>query len=125
MSESGRIKLHHSRLSINGLGEKGTQPLESTNGKRIAIVNGEVYNHKNIRQRYQLKNKSESDCAIFADIDPVRDKAILSEINGMFASCVVDLEKERIYLIRDNYGMKPLYYSEIGNGLIFSSTTTI
>lgn len=106
---SQRAILAHERLSIVGV-DSGKQPLYSENGKIVLAVNGEIYNHKEIRNRYKdYKFHTNSDCEVILAL--YQDKGIdfIEELNGIFAFALYDSEKD-IYLIgRDHMGIIPLY----------------
>lgn len=106
---SQRAILAHERLSIVGV-DSGKQPLYSENGKIVLAVNGEIYNHKEIRNRYKdYKFQTNSDCEVILAL--YQDKGIdfIEELNGIFAFALYDSEKD-VYLIgRDHMGIIPLY----------------
>lgn len=100
------------RLSIIGESQ-GKQPLQENNG--ALIFNGEIYNF----QQVSNNNKCSSDTKVLFDLLSKRGIGILNELNGMFAFCFVDTKN--IYLVRDRFGEKPLYYTFNNNKLFFSS----
>lgn len=101
--------LAHERLSIVGI-DSGKQPLYSKDGKLILAVNGEIYNHKEIRERYpDYEFLTNSDCEVILAL--YRDKGInlFEDLNGIFAFALYDTEND-VYLIgRDHMGIIPLY----------------
>ena len=121
-SSGYNITLGHRRLSIIDLSEAGHQPMSNEDGTVWIVFNGEVYNFQEIRQQLsQHKFKSQSDTEVILHayeewgIDAVR------KFNGMFAFALVDLRKNRLFLVRDRIGKKPLYYYLNKKRLIFAS----
>ncbi|MGL4225169.1 MAG: asparagine synthase B [Vibrio sp.] len=110
--------LAHERLAIVGL-SSGAQPLYSPDRKLILAVNGEIYNHKEIRERYQgqYQFQTDSDCEVILAL--YRDKGVelLEELNGIFAFVLYDEEKDQYLIGRDHIGIIPLYqgHDEHGN----------
>ncbi|MDV7104068.1 asparagine synthase B [Vibrio sp. TH_r3] len=116
--------LAHERLSIVGL-NSGAQPLYSPNKKHILAVNGEIYNHKEIRAKYADKYdfQTDSDCeVILALYQELGAEALLEELNGIFAFILYDEEKDKYLVGRDHIGIIPMYqgYDEHGNYYIAS-----
>lgn len=102
--------LSHERLSIVDP-ESGGQPLFSKDGKVILAVNGEIYNHRSIRERYNGKYEflTGSDCEVILAL--YRDKGVdfLEELNGIFAFALYDEENDFYMVARDPIGVIPLY----------------
>ncbi|WP_413283985.1 asparagine synthase B [Vibrio sp. MA40-2] len=121
---SDQAILAHERLSIVGL-NSGAQPLYSPNKKHILAVNGEIYNHKEIRAKYADKYdfQTDSDCeVILALYQELGAEALLEELNGIFAFILYDEEKDKYLVGRDHIGIIPMYqgYDEHGNYYIAS-----
>lgn len=106
----GSAILAHERLSIVDP-ESGQQPLYSPDKKQVLAVNGEIYNHKEIRERYQgsYQFQTGSDCEVILAL--YRDKGIhfLEDLNGIFAFALYDAEKDAYLIARDPIGVIPLY----------------
>lgn len=102
--------LAHERLSIVDP-ESGGQPLKTADGKVILAVNGEIYNHRDIRKRYEGKYQflTGSDCEVILAL--YRDKGVdfLEDLNGIFAFALYDSEADRYIVARDPIGVIPLY----------------
>ena len=100
----------HERLSIVDP-ESGGPPLYSPDGKLVLAVNGEIYNHQEIRSRYagRYDFQTGSDCEVILAL--YRDKGIdfLEELNGIFAFVLYDMEHDRFLIARDPIGVIPLY----------------
>lgn len=126
--ESG-VGLAHRRLSIVDLSVEGHQPMHSHEGRYVIAFNGEIYNHNNIRRELQSHSKSgsirwsgHSDTeVILAAFEYWGVQVALERFIGMFAIVLWDRDKRILYLIRDRFGEKPLYYGWMGNALLFGS----
>lgn len=112
--------LAHERLSIVDP-ESGKQPLFSPDGKQILAVNGEIYNHKAIREQYAGKYEFQtgSDCEVILAL--YRDKGInfIEDLNGIFAFALYDEEKDEFLIARDQIGVIPLYIGYDGDGKVY------
>lgn len=109
----GSVNLYHSRLSILDLTSNGHQPMMSNDGRYIMVFNGEIYNHLDIRAKlvslgYTFKSESDSETLLYGFIE--WGKEILVQLNGIFAFSIYDKEQDEIFLSRDHFGVKPLYY---------------
>ncbi|WP_153447467.1 asparagine synthase B [Vibrio algicola] len=115
--------LAHERLSIVGL-NSGAQPLYSEDKKHILAVNGEIYNHKEIRAKYadKFNFQTESDCEVILALYQELGEDLLEELNGIFAFVLYDEEKNTYLVGRDHIGIIPLYqgYDEHGNYYVAS-----
>lgn len=116
----GSAILAHERLSIVDP-ESGGQPLYSPDGKLVLAVNGEIYNHQEIRKRYAGKYEFQtgSDCEVILAL--YRDKGIdfLEDLNGIFAFVLYDVEKDAFLIARDPIGVIPLYIGYDGDGTVY------
>tara|TARA_B110000263_G_scaffold230119_1_gene224400 strand:+ start:617 stop:2365 length:1749 start_codon:yes stop_codon:yes gene_type:complete len=107
------ILLGFHRLKIIGLDDNGIQPFYDDN--IYLLCNGEIYNYKNIIEKYNLKIKIESDCYVILEIyKKYGIKKLLEIINGEFAFILLDKNIGKIYICRDIFGIRPLY-SNIDN----------
>ena len=113
------IALTMSRLSIIGLDE-GKQPKISNDQKIILFFNGEIYNYKNLNKSFFPKYKFKSDTDILLVMYEKFGLKMMDFLNGMFSISIYDLRKNKIFLIRDRFGIKPLYYYH-KNVFVFSS----
>ena len=118
------IALGHNRLSIIELSEYGHQPMISYCKKYVIIFNGEIYNHKLIRSRLpksiRWRGNSDTETLINAISFWGLEKT-LSNIVGMFAFAIWDRNQEKLTLVRDRLGEKPLYFGYKKNTMLFSS----
>lgn len=121
---SSQVALGHCRLSIIDLSEAGNQPL-FTQDKRYAIIyNGEIYNYKELRIELEKKGvyfQSQSDTEVLLYGYQIWGKEILNRLNGFFAFAIYDKEKHSLFLARDRFGIKPLYWSAGDNFFAFAS----
>jgi asparagine synthase (glutamine-hydrolysing) len=118
----GELWLGHTRLSILDLSDAGAQPMQSADGRHVITYNGEIYNFKELARRHALAGlRSSSDTEVVLRLFAQRGIASLAELNGMFAFAIYDREARKLWLARDRFGIKPLYYSLQGNALRFGS----
>jgi asparagine synthase (glutamine-hydrolysing) len=112
ISDDRRVGLGHRRLAIIDLSEGGRQPMRR--GERVIVFNGEIYNYQELRARLEAKGRtftSHSDTEVLLGLYDEMGEAMLNELRGMFAIMLWDGAKRRMFLARDPYGIKPLYYS--------------
>ncbi len=117
------ISLGHNRLAILDLSKKGKQPMTNKQGTTI-IYNGEVYNFKEIREKLEKKRytfKSNTDTEVILNAYQEYGEECLSMFNGMFALCIYDQKKKKLFMARDRIGIKPLYYYWDEEDFIFAS----
>ena len=114
------LSLGHRRLSIIDLSKQGKQPM--TKKGYTIIFNGEIYNYQEIQKElteYSFDSTSDTETIIYA-YDKWKEKC-LAKFNGMFAFCIYDHKKKELFLARDRFGIKPLYYALLDNQFLFSS----
>lgn len=115
--------LCHERLSIVDP-QSGRQPLFSPDGKQILAVNGEIYNHRDIRSRYAGKYEFQtgSDCEVILAL--YRDKGVnfIEELSGIFAFALYDEEKDEFLIARDPIGVIPLYIGYDNEGRVYCAS---
>lgn len=121
---AGNVGLGHRRLSILDLSALGHQPMFDESGNYAVIFNGEVYNFTSLREPleqagYRFKSNSDTEVILYALIH-YGMKAIDLFI-GMFTIAFIDISREKLYLIRDRAGVKPLYYHISEDRILFSS----
>ncbi|OGS03935.1 MAG: asparagine synthase (glutamine-hydrolyzing) [Elusimicrobia bacterium RIFOXYA2_FULL_47_53] len=111
------------RLSIIDIAH-GNQPFFSQDGTIVAFCNGEIYNYKELREELIAKGfefKTNSDVEVIPHLFSLYGTDFAKKLNGMYAIAIYDRKDKSIYLVRDRLGIKPLYYSVIGNRLIYAS----
>ena len=115
--------LAHERLSIVDP-ESGRQPLASTDGNLILSVNGEIYNHQEIRKKYQdtYEFRTHSDCEVILPLYRDKGPSFIEEMNGIFAFALYDKENDCYLIARDHIGIVPLYigWDQYGNFFVAS-----
>jgi asparagine synthase (glutamine-hydrolysing) len=119
-----RVGLAHRRLSIIDLSERGVQPMASVDGKLVVTFNGEIFNYRELRSSLEVKGhefRSQSDTEVLLHLYAEKGEAMVNELRGMFAFGLWDAEKNGLFLARDPYGIKPLYYADDGWTLRFAS----
>ena len=115
--------LGHLRLSIQDLSAAANQPMHSSDGRYTIVFNGEIYNHWELRNSEfkDMNFKTTSDTeTILAMYDKYREKCV-DFLNGIFAFVIFDKVEETIFIARDHFGVKPLYYSLNGSSFICAS----
>ena len=120
----GPIGLGHRRLSIIDLSAAGHQPIATADGRYVMVYNGEVYNFQELRAELQAEGwrfNSYTDSEVVLKAFAQWGVEALNRFNGMFAFAVWDKLEKRLYLARDRYGIKPLYYAWVGNRFLFGS----
>jgi asparagine synthase (glutamine-hydrolysing) len=118
------IGLLHKRLAILDPSEKGKQPMASKDGQWIVVFNGCIYNFKELRQQLIEKGHqfdSETDTEVICEGLSSEGITYIEKFNGMFAFAAWNTKEHQLYLCRDRYGIKPLYYWFNGKTLVFSS----
>lgn len=102
--------LAHERLAIVDP-KSGKQPLYSKDGNLVLAVNGEIYNHREIRERYKddFEFQTESDCEVILALYEDKQENFLEELNGIFAFALYDIKNNRFLIGRDHVGIIPLY----------------
>lgn len=121
---NGLLSLAHRRLSIIDLSDGGHQPMISPNGRFTITYNGEIYNYLELKKEliskgYQFKYKSDTEVLLNCWVE--WGIKCLDHLEGMFAFCIYDKYLQKLFCIRDPYGIKPLYYFRDKKKFIFSS----
>ncbi|HMN12665.1 MAG TPA: asparagine synthase (glutamine-hydrolyzing) [Bellilinea sp.] len=120
----GPLGLGHRRLAIIDLSAAGHQPMATEDGRFVIAYNGEVYNFNELRVEleavgHRFHSRTDSEVVLKA-LAQWGEKA-LSRFNGMFALALWDKQKKELLLARDRYGIKPLYYAQVGEKFLFGS----
>lgn len=125
LDEAAGMALSHRRLSIVDLTEAGAQPMTSADGRWVICYNGEIYNSDDLRKLPALQSvkwRGHSDTETILESVALRGiGATLDDINGMFAIALWDRTEQRLHLIRDRLGIKPLFVAHKGNQVYFAS----
>ena len=117
-----KIALGHRRLSILDLDVRSNQPMQSNSNRFIIVYNGEIYNFKELKNKLEYNYQTKSDTeVILASLELKGLDWFLNNANGMYSIAIYDQIENEITLIRDRFGIKPLYYTIVDQKLIFSS----
>lgn len=123
ISQNKRIALAHRRLSFLDLSDAGKQPMTNNSHEIWITFNGEIYNYLELKKElsadYSFKTNSDTEVILAAyekwGID------VVNRLKGMFAFAILDERKQKLFLVRDRFGIKPLYYFLQNDKLIFAS----
>ncbi len=112
----------HTRLAIQDLSPSGHQPMISRDKRWWLTYNGELYNHYELRKKLNVDFRGTSDTETLIEyISAYGVEQTLKDINGIYGFAVVDLLEARLYVARDPFGVKPVYYTRDAAGFSFSS----
>ncbi len=119
-----KLALGHRRLSIIDLSPSGHQPMSNEDGSVWISFNGEIYNYRELKaaldpQRHQFASQTDSE--VLLHLYEELGVEAFKRLNGMFAFALYDAHSERLFLVRDHLGVKPLYYTEANGQLLFGS----
>ena len=118
------IGLGHTRLSILDLSETANQPMVSKDGRYTIVYNGEIYNFKELKEELEKIGtpfKRDSDTEVVLEGFGQWGVELFERLNGMFAFSIYDNQLNKIYIVRDRFGVKPLYYYSKDKNFIFGS----
>ena len=118
------VTLAHLRLSIIDLDHRSDQPFVKKG--LVMVFNGEIYNYKELRARLleadpSLEFRTQSDTEVLLEWYRLKRENCLADLIGMFSFAIYDQHEKILFLARDHFGIKPLFYSFIGNRLAFAS----
>ncbi len=124
VADAGTIALGNRRLSIIDLSVSGHQPLCNEDETLWIAYNGEIYNYEPLREELLARGhrfRSHSDTEVIVHLYEEYGAACLDHLRGMFAFAIWDARIKRLFLARDRFGIKPLYYWHSGDQLVFAS----
>ena len=121
---NGPIALGHRRLSIIDLTEASRQPMASKDGRFVITYNGEIYNFRELRAELSARGhlfKSTGDTEVLLAAISEWGLDAIQRLNGMFAFGVWDGRERTLTIVRDRFGVKPVYYAQVDGALLFAS----
>ncbi|HKO02824.1 MAG TPA: asparagine synthase (glutamine-hydrolyzing), partial [Thermoanaerobaculia bacterium] len=122
ISPDARVGFGHRRLAIIDLSPGGAQPM--CRAQNVIVFNGEIYNYRELRGELEsrgIRFTSQSDTEVLLQLYATRGAEMLNDLRGMFAFALWDAARRRMFLARDPYGIKPLYYADDGATLRVAS----
>lgn len=125
---SGQLLLGHNRLSIIDLSEAANQPFTDETGQYSVVFNGEIYNYLELRNKLidvGERFATESDTEVLLKALKVWGMSAMEQFNGMFAFAFLNRREQKLFLVRDRFGVKPLYYTVTPQSFLFASTCTV
>lgn len=120
----GPLGLGHRRLSIIDLSAAGRQPMSSADGRFLILLNGEIYNYRELRADLESRGRtfrSQTDTEVLLQLYQAEGPGCLRRLIGMFAFAIWDANEQRLFLARDHFGVKPLYYTVTPSSFSFAS----
>jgi asparagine synthase (glutamine-hydrolysing) len=123
-ADNAPVGLGHRRLSIIDLSPAGAQPMKDADDKCVITFNGEIYNYRELRQsliRDGFRFNSQTDTEILLNLYIRDGLEMLKQLNGIFAFGIFDKRDKSLLLVRDGFGVKPLYYTTTPKGILFAS----
>ena len=125
MADDRRLALGARRLAIIDLSAEGAQPLRGVEGDATIVFNGEIYNHRELRTRLEKRGArfhSHSDTEVVLQMYRHYGADCVELLRGMFAFAIWDEQSRRLFVARDPYGIKPLYFADDGKTFRCAST---
>ena len=121
-SNKKNVFIGHNRLSINDLSQSGSQPMYSPSKRYVIAFNGEIYNYRSLLKSLSRPLIGSSDTEVLVNlIDEFGFEYALNQIQGMYSIALYDTETNSLFLCRDKYGEKPLYYFYQSHHFSFAS----
>lgn len=118
------VALGHRRLAVLDLTPAGHQPMANDDGHIVLVYNGEIYNHLDLKVELEAlgyRFRSRTDTEVLLKGYEAWGLDVVERVNGMFAFGLWDGRTRTLYLVRDRYGIKPLYWAKVGKTFIFAS----
>ena len=123
--KNDRVGLAHRRLAIIDLADRALQPMHLAEHGLTIVFNGEIYNYRDLRDdlilRHGFRPRTESDTEVILALFAYEGAPMLDRLRGMFAFAIWDEKDDRLFLARDPYGIKPLYYADRDGAFYFAS----
>lgn len=124
LSDNGRVGFGHRRLSIIDLSDAGAQPMANADRSLIVTFNGEIYNYPELRHDLEQRGyrfHTHSDTEVLLHLYADKGEEMVHDLRGMFAFAIWVASRGEVFLARDPFGIKPLYYADNGSTFRFSS----
>lgn len=122
--QSEWFALGHTRLAVIDTSDAAQQPMTHHRGRFVIVFNGEIYNYKELYEQFCRKDKSvngDSDTAVLLSLFERFNKECVKFLNGMFSFVIVDVVRKSVFMCRDRFGEKPLYWARAGKTFVFGS----
>ncbi len=118
------VGLGHRRLSVIDVSYNAAQPMKDASGRYRIVYNGEIYNYRELKKDlishgYVFQSDSDTEVLLYAYVH--YGEKCLNMLNGFFAFCIYDEQENNLFIARDRYGIKPLYYLDDEDKLLFAS----
>lgn len=123
-SSINNVHLAHARLSIIDLSSDSNQPMWDSQSRACIVFNGEIYNYRELRKELEDKGvtfRSQGDAEVLLNLYLEEGENCLNKLSGIFSFAIWDTQNEHLFIARDNYGVKPLYYAVTSEGFYFAS----
>ncbi len=120
----GNAALAHTRLRVIDISEAADQPLWDARRQAVIVFNGEIYNYRELKAECLARGATfhtSSDTEVIVNAYLLFGAEAFARLNGMFAFCLYDTRTHDAFLVRDRWGIKPLYYAPAAGGVLFSS----
>ncbi len=124
ISDDSSLGFGHRRLAIIDISDAGAQPIVTADGKFVVTFNGEIYNYRELRKGLEAEGRvfrTSTDTEVLLHLYASIGEAMAQRLRGMFAFAIWDVERSSLFLARDPYGIKPLYYADDGAVFRFAS----
>lgn len=123
VNDDRTVGLGHRRLSILDLSEVANQPMVSHDGRYVIAYNGEVYNYMEVAKQLGIRTKTTSDTEVILEAFILKGPEFVHLLNGMFALAIYDKQEDKLFVLRDRMGVKPIYYYYKDGQFAFASET--
>jgi len=123
VDDLGRAMLLHTRLAIIDL-QRGRQPMANEDRTIWVACNGEIYDFERLTRQLESRGhrfRSRSDCEVIVHLYEEHGEDFVKDLRGEFALALYDARQRTAYLVRDRFGIKPLFYAVVGDSLVFGS----
>ena len=120
----GVAGLGHRRLAVIDLSAAASQPMHTADGRYVITYNGEIYNFRELRRELEAQGhrfRTQSDTEVVLTGFAIWGESVVERLNGMFAFAIWDRTDRQLFLARDRYGVKPLYYAVCNGSFLFAS----